>query len=157
MRRDIAPADAPYSTDDLVRDFERVALYDEYIDVDGRYVHSEAAGALRRWDQPVRVAVMTGGSARPRTRPATAPTSRPSPTGCRSSPASTWGWAPGADVNFLVLFMTSEERTAFADQVSTHYPNFAPAVVSALRDTPLDTFCTAYAFSRPTIPRPTRR
>jgi hypothetical protein len=55
-------------------------------------------------------------------------------------------------VNFLVLFMTSEERTAFADQVSAHYPNFAPAVVSALRDTPLDTFCTAYAFSKPDDP-----
>ena len=38
MRRDVAPADAPYTVDDLVRDFERIALYDEYVDVGGRFV-----------------------------------------------------------------------------------------------------------------------
>ena len=51
MRRDVAPADAPYTTDDLVRDFERVALYDEYTDVDGRFVHQQAPARLRRWDR----------------------------------------------------------------------------------------------------------
>ena len=61
-------------------------------------------------------------------------------------------------MNFLVLFMTSDERTAFADQVARHYPDFAPAVIAALRDTPLDTFCTAYAFSEPgAARRPIRR
>ena len=75
MRRDIAPADAPYTVDDLVRDFERIALYDEYTDVGGRFVHGESPALLRRWDRPVRVAVMTGGlgpargrRARPRQR-----------------------------------------------------------------------------------------
>lgn len=48
--------------------------------------------------------------------------------------------------------MTSNERTAFANQVASYYPEFAPAVVGALRDTPLDTFCTAYAFSKPDNP-----
>jgi hypothetical protein len=62
------------------------------------------------------------------------------------------GLGTGSDVNFLVLFMTSAERTAFAEQVAAHYPNFAPAVMSALRDTPLDTFCTAYAFAKPEDP-----
>ena len=65
MRRDVAPVDAPYTTDDLVRDFERVALYDEYTDVNGRFVHQQAPARLRRWTDPVRVAVMTGGSASP--------------------------------------------------------------------------------------------
>ena len=65
MRREIAPADAPYTVDDLVRDFERIALYDEYVDLGGRFVRSETPALLRRWDRPVRVAVMTGGSAAP--------------------------------------------------------------------------------------------
>jgi hypothetical protein len=152
MRRDIAPPDAPYTIDDLVRDFERVALYDEYTDVDGRFVHRQAPAHLRRWADPVRVAVMTGGSASPedaaRDRANVAAFTRRlgQITGVDMAISS------GPDVNFLVLFMTSEERTAFADQVSAHYPNFAPAVVSALRDTPLDTFCTAYAFSKPDDP-----
>ena len=65
MRRDMAPADAPYTVDDLVRDFERIALYDEYADVGGRFVRAESPALLRRWDRPVRVAVMTGTSASP--------------------------------------------------------------------------------------------
>jgi Protein of unknown function (DUF2927) len=152
MRRDIAPSDAPYTVDDLVRDFERVALYDEYVDMGGRFVHSEAPALLRRWDKPVRVAVLTGGSAsaedtaRDRANVAAFTRRLAGLTGLDM------GLGSGADVNFLVLFMTSEERTAFADQVSAYYPDFAPAVMSALRDTPLDTFCTAYAFAEPDSP-----
>jgi len=152
MRRDVAPVDAPYTTDDLVRDFERVALYDEYTDVNGRFVHQQAPARLRRWTDPVRVAVMTGGSASPedaaRDRANVAAFTRR----LGQLTSVDMGMGSGSDVNFLVLFMTSEERKAFADQVAARYPNFAPAVVSALRDTPLDTFCTAYAFSKPNDP-----
>ena len=152
MRRDVAPADAPYTVDDLVRDFERIALYDEYADVGGRFVRAESPALLRRWDRPVRVAVMTGTSASPedaaRDRANVAAFTRrlAQLTGLDMTPGE------GADVNFLVLFMTSNERTAFADQVAAFYPDFAPAVMGALRDTPLDTFCTAYAFSDPGQP-----
>ena len=152
MRRDVAPADAPYTVDDLVRDFERIALYDEYADVGGRFVRAESPALLRRWDRPVRVAVMTGTSASPedaaRDRANVAAFTRrlAQLTGLDMTPGE------GADVNFLVLFMTSNERTAFADQVAAFYPDFAPAVMGALRDTPLDTFCTAYAFSDPAQP-----
>ena len=152
MRRDVAPSDAPYSDADLVRDFERIALHDEYVDVGGRFIHSEAPALLRRWEKPVRVAVMTGGSA-------------PAADGARDRAnvaaftrrlahltGQDVALGQGSDVNFLVLFMTSAERTAFADQVRSAYPSFAPAVMSALHDTPLDTFCTAYAFSEPENP-----
>ncbi len=152
MRRDIAPADVPYSTDDLVRDFINVALHDEYADVSGRFVHTETTALLRRWDKPVRVAVMTGGSARPedaaRDRANVAAFTRR--LGHLTGLDMALG--QGSDVNFLVLFMNSAERTAFADQVKALYPDFAPAVMSALHDTPLDTFCVTYAFSDPQDP-----
>ncbi len=62
------------------------------------------------------------------------------------------GMGAAADVNFLVLFMTSEERAAFADQIDANFPSFDPAVMASLRNTPLDNFCTAYAFIRPGDP-----
>jgi hypothetical protein len=152
MRRDIAPVDAPYSNDDLVRDFERIALHDEYVDLGGRFIHSEAPALLRRWDRPVRVAVMTGSS----TPPADAARDRANVAAFTSRLGHLTGldmtMGQGSDVNFLVLFMNSAERTAFAEQVRASYPNFAPAVMDALHDTPLDTFCTAYAFSEPANP-----
>jgi hypothetical protein len=152
MRRDVAPEDAPYTVDDLVRDFERIALFDEYADVGGRFVRAESPALLRRWDRPVRVAVMTGASASPED----AARDRANVAAFTRRLAQLTGLdmtlGEGADVNFLVLFMTSGERTAFADQVAAYYPDFAPAVMGALRDTPLDTFCTAYAFSDPGQP-----
>ncbi len=149
MRRDIAPADAPYSTEDLVRDFENVALYSEYTDVGGRFVHEQAPAVLRRWTQPVRVAVMTGAA----TSPEDAARDRANVAAFTRRLGQLTGvdmaMGSGAEVNFLVLFMTSEERAAFADEVGARYPGFSPAVMAALRDTPLDMFCITYSFAKP--------
>ena len=135
-----------------MRDFERVALYDEYVDVGGRFVQAEAPALLRRWEGPVRVAVMTGAS----TPPEDAARDRANVAAFTRQLAHLTGrdvgLGEGADVNFLVLFMTSAERSAFAQQVRALYPDFAPPVMAALKDTPLDTFCTAYAFSEPSNP-----
>lgn len=148
MRRDVAPADAPFTVDDLVRDFERIALHDEYADVGGRYVRTETPALLRRWEGPVRVAVMTGDSAPPEDSARDRANVAGFTSRLRQLTGADIAMGSGNDVNFLVLFMTSTERTVFAEQVRAFYPDFAPAVVSALRDTPLDTFCTAYAFYR---------
>ncbi len=149
MRRETTPPDAPYTVDDLVRNFERIALYDEYVDLNGRFVRSETPAVLRRWDRPVRVGVMTG----PATSPAESARDRANVAAFTRRLARLTGLdmavSDGADVNFLVLFMNSSERTAFADQVAARYPEFAPAVIGALRDTPLDIYCTAYAFGDP--------
>ena len=149
MRRDIAPADAPYTVDDLVRDFENVALYSEYTDVDGRFVHEAEPATLRRWTQPVRVAVMTGAA----TSPEDAARDRANVAAFTRRLARLTGldmaMGSGAEVNFLVLFMTSEERAAFADEVAARYPGFSPTVMAALRDTPLDQFCITYSFAKP--------
>jgi hypothetical protein len=152
MRRETAPDDAPYSTDDLVRNFERIALYDEYIDLEGRFVRSETPATLRRWSRPIRVGVMEG----PSVPAGEASRDRANVAAFTRRLARLTGLdmalTDSSDVNFLVLFMTSAERTAFADQVMARYPDFAPAVMGALRDTPLDTFCTAYAFGEPGRP-----
>ncbi len=155
LRRDTAPADAPFTVDDLVRDFERIALKNEYLDVGGRFVHTENPALLRRWEGPVRVAVMTA----PPDTPADAEDAardRANVAGFTSRLAQLTGLdmavGSGADVNFLILFMSSEQRAAFAQQVSAFYPDFAPAVVSMLRDTELDNFCTTYSFFRPDAP-----
>ncbi|WP_424932027.1 DUF2927 domain-containing protein [Amaricoccus macauensis] len=152
MRRDVAPIDAPYSVDDLVRNFERIALYDEYVDVDGRFLQSETPAYLRRWEQPVRVAVMTG----PSVLPEEAARDRANVAAFTNRLSRLTGvdmaLANGPDVNFLVLFMNNSEQQAFGREVAARFPSFSPAVTSAIAETQLDTFCTAYAFSNPDQP-----
>lgn len=151
LRMETAPADAPYGVPELVRDFERVALFNEYTDVNGQFVHSESSSILRRWNVPIRVAAMTSPST-----PKESARDRGNVAAFTQRLARLTGtdmkMADDASVNFLVLFMNSSEREAFADQIRRRYPTFAPAVMNALRDTPLDTFCTTYAFADPENP-----
>lgn len=145
MRRDVAPADAPFSDEDLVRDFVRIALFDEYVDVNGRFLHSEQPALLRRWEKPVRVAVMTGTSETPED----AARDRGNVAAYTSRLARLTGHdvalaESAADANFLVLFMTDAERAAFARQLPQLYPDFAPAVLTAMRS--IENFCVTYSF-----------
>lgn len=152
MRRDTAPTDAPYTDADLMRDFERIALRDEYVDQGGRFVRTETPAQLRRWARPVRVAVMSG----PTSPPEDAARDRANVAAFTNRIAHLTGhdvaMGQGNDVNFLVLFMSAAERSAFAEQVATLYPTFAPAVMQALRNPPIDIFCVTYGFWDPSAP-----
>jgi hypothetical protein len=152
MRRDTAPADAPFGEAELVRNFERIALYDEYIDLGGRFLRRETPALLRRWEQPVRVGVVTsnavpaGVAARDRANVEAFTARLARLTGLDM------GMANGGEMNFLVLFQTRDEQAAFADDTAARFAQFDPAVIEAFRDTPVDTFCTAFAFSAPDNP-----
>ncbi len=152
MRREVDPVDAPFTTDDLVRDFINVGMKDEYVDMNGHYVQAETPALLRRWEKPVRVAVMNG----PSSSPEDAGRNRANVAAFTSRLAHLTGhdvaMGQGSDVNFVVLFMDSAERTKFADQLHALYPDFAPAVVAALRDAPINLFCITYAFFDPSRP-----
>lgn len=150
LRRETAPADAPFGVADLVRDFERIAFFSEYADVEGRFIAEETPAILRRWTEPVRVGVMTGDGA----PAAEAARDRANVAAFTHRLARLTGTdiavSEGADVNFLVLFMNSAERVEFAERVASRFPDFAPAVTTAMRETPLDIFCVSYAFGSPT-------
>ena len=128
-------------------------------DLGGRFVHIETPALLRRWDKPVRVAVMTGAS----TSPEDAARDRANVAAFTRRLAHLTGHdvalGQGDDVNFLVLFMDSAERNAFAEQVRAHVSRASPRRwSSALRDTPIDTLLHHLRLLRsPPTPRPTPR
>ncbi|MFZ8959849.1 MAG: hypothetical protein ACO2ZI_09055, partial [Paracoccaceae bacterium] len=65
LRQSTTPSDAPVSRRALARNFEAIALYDEYAMENGRFVARQTASRLRRWIDPVRIEAHFG--------PATAP------------------------------------------------------------------------------------
>ncbi|MFO1141327.1 MAG: DUF2927 domain-containing protein [Amaricoccus sp.] len=152
LRREAAPADAPYSNDDLVRDFDNIALKDEYTDLNGSYTHVERPALLRRWEKPVRVGVISGASMSPEE----AARDRANVAAFTRRLAHLTGrdvaMGQGGDVNFLVVFMDSAERPVVAEQVKALYPGVAPSAATALRDTPVDIFCANYATFDPQAP-----
>lgn len=152
MRLDTAPTDVPFTIDDLVRNFERIALHDEYVDVGGRFVRRESPALLRRWERPVRVGIVIG----PSVPAADAARDRADITAFTNRLARLTGLdmrvGEGAEVNFLVMVLSSAEQAVAAEATAAQFPGFQPAVLGALGGTPLDTFCTAYAFAEPKAP-----
>lgn len=152
MRVDTNPADMPFTVDDLVRNFERIAMMDEYVSVGGRYIHAETPALLRRWNRPVRVGVVVG----PSVPPADAAQDRRNVADFTARLARLTGLdmrvSDGPDVNFLVMVLSSDEQSVAAQVTSRQFPGFHPAVLDQIANTPLDTFCTAYAFAEPAAP-----
>jgi hypothetical protein len=50
------------------------------------------------------------------------------------------------------MILSSAEQAVAAEATAREFPGFQPAVLGALGATPLDTFCTAYAFAEPARP-----
>ncbi len=152
MRRDTAPADITWGVPALVHNFEHIALYDEYVEIAGRFVRRATPATLRRWERPVRVGLLVGESV----PDAVEATDRAYIEGFTSRLARLTGldmmMAEGEDTNFLVLFLNREEQETFASRAALRLPGFEPSVMRAIRTTPIDTFCTAYAFSEPEDP-----
>jgi hypothetical protein len=60
LRTDTGARDRPFSEAQLVENFVRIALYDEYVIEDGRLVARATPSFLRRWQGPVRVGIEFG-------------------------------------------------------------------------------------------------
>ncbi len=68
LRQDGGGVDTIYDADTLTRNFERIALFSEYVQVGGRYVAQQSRAQLRRWRAPVRVELHFGDSVDAATR-----------------------------------------------------------------------------------------
>ena len=152
MRRDVLPLDAPFTNRDLVKNFDRIALFDEYTVVNGRYVQRESESTLRRWSKPVRVGLIFGDSV-PSDRAAADKTLVSNFAG-RLAKLTGLDMRMSAerDANFLVLFLNQSEQKEFAGALSRRYPFIEPAVIDAFRNSPPEIFCVAYAFAHPSEP-----
>lgn len=62
LRRDGGGPDTPFSADILARNFENIALYDEYTRGGGLSARGGTSGRLSRWNGPVRVGTEFGAS-----------------------------------------------------------------------------------------------
>ena len=149
MRTDVSPNDAPFSYDNLVKNFEQIALRNEYRIAGGRFVAGQSQTFLRRWEGPVRVAAINGSSTSEsaarfnnnEVSKFTRRIARLTDLDMRTSSAE--------EANFLVLFLNEGEQIEFANTLPTVLRDISPAVVDAFRNSPRNIFCAAFAFTKP--------
>ncbi|MGB8623108.1 MAG: DUF2927 domain-containing protein [Paracoccaceae bacterium] len=148
MRADGGGPDTPFSRRQLVEDFVKIALYDEYVAHNGSLMARQTESRLRRWEEPVRMGITYGDTIRPDQR--------------RKTSAEISGFArrlsritglpismtsPEA-ANFQILVLNEDERRNFGQRLRQMVPGIEPMALRAITGMPRSTFCQVFAFSR---------
>jgi hypothetical protein len=147
LRTDGGQRDAPFSAATLASNFERIALYDEYTMMGGRFVQQEMPSRLRRWEQPVRIEAHFGRTvsdaqqAEDRAILSTFATRLAQTTRHPISTVRSGG-------NFHVLYLGRDEQKTAGDLVRRLVPGVGPETIAEIEALPRSTFCSVYAFSQ---------
>ena len=146
LRTDGGGADTPFGPDDLARNFERIAFYDEYARGGGLTAASEEPQPLRRWVRPVRMRVEFGASvpASVRSRDKAAVTDYAARLSrLTGHPISVSDRA----ANFTVLIASEDDRAETLARVRELAPEIGAATIALLRNPPRSIYCMVLTFA----------
>ena len=146
LRTDRGGPDTPFTDRNLAENFLQVALFDEYTDSGTSLVAKVTPSHLRRWRQPVKLAVEFGASV---------------PLAQRGKDvASVAGFAAEltaasghsvvmdqAGANFHVLILNEDERQTIGPRLRALVPGVSQTDISAISALPRDTYCVVFAYS----------
>ncbi|QIE44822.1 DUF2927 domain-containing protein [Pseudohalocynthiibacter aestuariivivens] len=139
--------DTPYSDNDLLRNFERIAFYDEYERNRGLARSNGQAGGLRKWTTPVRMKVEFGDSvpeAQRKTDVQNVVAYADRLARITGHPISA-GTTQGA--NFHVLIVGEDDRDAAVTRIQQLVPNINQSSVLLFQTLPRSIHCLVVAFS----------
>jgi DUF2927 family protein len=145
LRQDTLPKDAPFTVSDLVANFERVALFEEYSERDGKIIARQTASSLRRWQGPIRIGLYFGDSVSRQQRAAD--------TAYVRKFAAKLARLSGVDIkltsleqaNFSLLFMNLDEQRNNTPDLARHVNFLEPQIVREIQNSPRGIFCVTYA------------
>jgi hypothetical protein len=145
LRTDGGLQDAAYGPEDLVRNFEKIALFEEYANVGGRIVARETESRLHRWEQPVLVELEFG----PRTPAAKVNRDRVSVAALSARLARVTGH-PVRIVrgggNFHVFVVTEDDRRQLGPRLRSIIPGISQGALDTVIDMPRSTYCLVFAW-----------
>lgn len=151
LRTDGGGPDTPYTADQLVRNFEEIAFFDEYAEGAGLAKPvSRDTGTLRRWTSPVRVDISFGSSI---------PQSRKSEDKAAvSNYVARLARVTGHSIsmsqrgNFHVLFMGEDDKKQLEEVLRAKVPNISNRTVDVITRLPRSIHCLVVAFSGTSTP-----
>lgn len=147
LRTDGGGTDTPFTADDLVRNFERIALFEEYATVDGRIVAAQTESQVHKWEEPVLVELSVSEGMPERT----AQKDRAAVAGYVARLSRITGHPirlVREDGNFHVLILTESERRAFGPRLRELIPGISPAAVEIVTEMSRQNFCLVFALDR---------
>ncbi|MFV2001953.1 MAG: DUF2927 domain-containing protein [Paracoccaceae bacterium] len=147
LRRDGGGPDVPFTARNLVDNFIRIALFEEYTTIGNRIVARQTPSQLHKWDQPVRMKVEFGDTVPQAQRVQ----DRQSITKYGNRLARITGLSirqVSEDANYYVFVVNEAERRALAPRMREIMPGISDAAIRAVVDMPRSTFCLVFALDQ---------
>ena len=146
LRRDGGGADAAFDAAMLARNFERIALFSEYTQINGRYVARQNRAELRRWEKPVRVQLHFGKSVDADTRAEDRTRIEAYVARLRRISGHPMS-VVGARGNFHLFIADVDEQAALGPRISVAEPGLSRATVREITQLDRSVYCAVYASS----------
>ncbi len=146
LRTDGGGPDTPFTDTMLVRDFERIALAEEYERGQGFRPSSGRLGRIKKWTQPVRVTAEFG--------PSVTDAERQKDSALLSRYVSRLEGVTGHSItmsdtnpNFHVLFMSEDDRALIKPRILELVPDINSESLRIFDNTPRSIHCLVIAFA----------
>ncbi|RKF17275.1 DUF2927 domain-containing protein [Roseovarius spongiae] len=147
LRTDGGGPDTPWTDTDLLRNFERIAFYDEYARNRGLTRSDGKPGGLRKWTGPVRMAVEFGAAVPEDQRSVDRGTVARYADRLARVTGHPISIGAGADANFHVLIMGEDDRAEAVRRIKTLVPNINPSSLALFDNLPRSIHCLVVAFA----------
>ncbi len=142
LRRDGGGPDTPYSADMLASNFEQIAFYNEY---NANFSGRGEKTLLRRWERPVRMAIVFGDGVPPSEREVD--TAAIKAYASRLANLTKHPVSVGGAPNFMVIIAGEDDRPTALMQAAQRIPGVTAASLAVLRDMRRDTYCIVAAYA----------
>ncbi len=147
LRTDGGGSDTPFATHNLVENFIKVALYDEYRPIGGKLVAQATESQLRRWQMPVRLGLTFGDTVPPDQRARDTQTITAYAARLAKVSGHPISVTSPQNANFNVLVLNEDERRGYGPELRRLVPGIDDVALRAIETMPRETFCLAIAFS----------
>jgi hypothetical protein len=148
LRTDQGVADSPYTSRNLIKNFEKIALYDEYIIKNGKFISEETESKIKRWETAIKINVIHGKTnSRHQIK-----IDKKNVANFSKRLSSLTGLSienNKGESNFIILFLDFDEQRNFGEKLKELMPQLTPAMIKAITSSPRTTFCSAFALSKP--------
>ena len=148
LRTDKGRLNSLYSMQNLIENFEKIALHNEYIIKNNEFIPQEKESNLKRWNRAIKINIIHGENSSNKQikidkKNISIFTRRlASITGLEMSISE-------VNANFIILFLDLDERRDFGQKLSQLMPQLTPAMIKTITSSPRSTFCSAFSLSEP--------
>lgn len=145
LRQDNGQPDVPFTQRDLVEDFIKIALYEEYVATNDRLVQRQTESILHRWEEPVRVRLVFGQSV-----PASQRQKDEANINAYLVRLARISGRPvyrsELDPNYFVFMVNEDERIGLAEDLKLAYPAISETEIRTITEMPRSTYCLVFAW-----------